>query len=126
LQIGEVAEKLIVTATVPLVQSEASSVGTVIDNQKVVELPLNGREFASLAQLAPGSLSPAPGSALSFRGGFNAVGARESANSNLLDGIDNNDPAINNFTLRPMSTPSRNSRSLPVPILRSTGEVARK
>ncbi|OLD57175.1 MAG: hypothetical protein AUI54_03705 [Acidobacteria bacterium 13_1_40CM_2_56_5] len=102
LQIGEVAEKFIVTATTPLVQSETSSVGTVIDNQKVVELPLNGREFEDLAQLAPGSLPPAPGSTLSFRGGFNALGARETANNHLLDGIDNNDPAINNFTLRPI------------------------
>ncbi len=102
LQIGEVAEKIVVTTTTPLVQSETSSVGTVIDNQKIVELPLNGREFEALAQLAPGSLSPAPGSALSLRGGFNVIGARETANNNLLDGIDNNDPAINNFTLRPI------------------------
>jgi hypothetical protein len=65
-------------------------------------LSLNGRQFESLAQLVPGSVSPAPGSVLSFRGGFNAAGARETANSNLLDGVDNNDPAINNFTLRPI------------------------
>src|SRR2546422_7426206 len=102
LQIGEVAEKIVVTTTTPFVQSETSSVGTVIDNQKIIELPLNGREFEALAQLAPASLSPAPGSALSLRGGFNVIGARETANNNLLDGIDNNDPAINNFTLRPI------------------------
>src|SRR5262249_60590224 len=60
------------------------------------------RQFEALAQLVPGSVSPAPGSALSLRGGFNSAGARETANSNLLDGIDNNDPAINNFTLRPI------------------------
>ena len=120
LPIGEFAEKFVVTAATPLVQSETSSVGTVIDNQKVVELPLNGREFEDLAQLAPGSLPPAPGSTLSFRGGFNAGGARETANNHLLDGIDNNDPAINNFT-------SKNSRSWPIPILHSTGEgVARR
>jgi hypothetical protein len=102
LQIGEVAERLTVTASTPLVQSESSSVGIVIDNQKVVELSLNGRQFESLAQLVPGSVSPAPGSVLSLRGGFNSAGARETANSNLLDGVDNNDPAINNFTLRPI------------------------
>jgi hypothetical protein len=85
-----------------MVQSETSSVGIVIDNQKVAELALNGRQFESLAQLVPGSVSPAPGSALSLRGGFNSAGARETANSNLLDGVDNNDPAINNFTLRPI------------------------
>src|SRR5262249_19978644 len=93
---------LTVTASTPLVQSEASSVGVVIDNQKIVELSLNNRQFESLAQLVPGAVSPAPGSVLSLRGGFNAAGARETANTNLLDGVDNNDPAINNFTLRPI------------------------
>jgi hypothetical protein len=102
LQIGEVSERLTVIDSTPLVQSESSSVGVVIDNQKILELALNGRQFESLAQLVPGSLSPAPGSALSLRGGFNSAGARETANSNVLDGVDNNDPAINNFTLRPI------------------------
>ena len=102
LQIGFVAERITVTEATPLVQSDSSSVGIVIDNQKITELSLNGRQFESLAQLVPGAVSAAPGSPLSFRGGFNAAGARETANSNLLDGIDNNDPAINNFSLRPI------------------------
>ncbi len=102
LQLGLITERINITETTPLVQSESSSVGVVIDNQKVLELSLNGRQFEALAQLVPGSVSPAPGSVLSFRGGFNAAGARETANSNLLDGVDNNDPAINNFTLRPI------------------------
>jgi hypothetical protein len=102
LQIGEVTQKVTVTESVLMVQSETSSVGVVIDNHKVAELALNGRQFESLAQLVPGSVSPAPGSALSLRGGFNSAGSRETANSNLLDGVDNNDPAINNFTLRPI------------------------
>src|SRR5262245_40074815 len=102
LQIGAVSERVTVTEATPLVQSESSSVGVVINNQKILELSLNGRQFEALAQLVPGSVSPAPGSVLSFRGGFNAAGARETANSNILDGVDNNDPAINNFTLRPI------------------------
>src|SRR5690349_15901350 len=102
LQVGAINEKLVVTESTPLVQSETSSVGNVIDNQKVVELPLNGRQFESLSQLVPGALSPAPGSTLGFRGGFNSAGARETSNTIILDGVDNNDPAINNFTLRPI------------------------
>lgn len=102
LEVGQITERLVVTEAAPLVQSETSSVGNVIDNQKVVELPLNGRQFESLSQLVPGAVSPAPGSTLGFRGGFNAGGARETANSITLDGIDNNDPAINNFTVRPI------------------------
>src|SRR5262245_15521094 len=42
LQPGEVADSVVVTIAAPLVQSETSSVGNVIDHQKVVELPLNG------------------------------------------------------------------------------------
>jgi len=83
LAIGEIAEKLIVTEAAPLVQSESSSVGNLIDNQKVVELPLNGRQFESLSQLVPGSVSAAPGSALRFRGGFNAAGARKRQTATL-------------------------------------------
>src|SRR5438552_3227801 len=79
LQIGEVTERITVTETTPLVQSQSSSVGIVIDNRKITELSLNGRQFESLAQLVPGSVSPAPGSVLSFRGGFYATGDRETA-----------------------------------------------
>jgi hypothetical protein len=102
LAIGEVAERILVSDSVPLVQSESSSVGNLIDNRKVIELPLNGRRFESLSQLVPGAVSAAPGSLLRFRGGFNAAGARETANNNILDGVDNNDPAVNSFTLRPI------------------------
>jgi hypothetical protein len=102
LAVGDAVDRILVTDATPLVQSESSSVGNLIDNQKVVELPLNGRRFESLSQLVPGSASAAPGSALRFRGGFTAAGARETANNNILDGVDNNDTAINSFTLRPI------------------------
>jgi hypothetical protein len=102
LQIGEVTERVVVTSAAPLVQSETSAVGDVVDNQKITELPLNGRQFESLSQLVPGALSPAPGSTLGNRGGFNVAGSRETSNSIQLDGIDNNDVSTNNFTLRPI------------------------
>jgi hypothetical protein len=102
LQVGGISEKVVVTGAAPLVQSETSSVGQVMDNQKITELPLNGRQFESLSQLVPGAVSPAPGSSLSARGGFNAGGARETQNDFTLDGINNNDAATNNFALRPI------------------------
>jgi hypothetical protein len=102
LQVGIGDAHITVTESTPLIQSETSSVSNRIDSQKIQELALNGRQIEALAQLVPGAVSPAPGSVLSYRGGFNAAGARETANSNLLDGVDNNDPAINNFTLRPI------------------------
>src|SRR5215471_4367559 len=54
LQVGAATESIQVTGELPLTQTETSSVGSVIDNQKVVEMPLNGRQFYSLALLVPG------------------------------------------------------------------------
>jgi len=88
LQIGELTEKLVVNEAVPLVQSETSSIGNVIENRRVVELPLNGREFQNLALLVPGAMSPAQGSNLGFRGGITVAGAREDQTSFTLDGVD--------------------------------------
>lgn len=101
MQVGQVTETLEVTAEAPLVQTDDSSVGAVIDSQKVVELPLNGRQFESLVQLVPGAVTPAQGSHLGNRGGFNIAGMDEHYNSFFLDGIDNVDPIIRNFSFRP-------------------------
>src|ERR1700677_1173743 len=71
LTIGNVAEKLMVTADAPLVQAESSSTGAVVDNKRIEEVPLNGRQFQNLAELVPGVNDPAFGSSLGFRGGIN-------------------------------------------------------
>jgi len=67
LQVGAASESVQVTAEAPLTQTDTSSVGSVIDNQKLAEMPLNGRQFYSLALLVPGVAPPAQGSILSFR-----------------------------------------------------------
>ncbi len=85
-------------------QAGTSDFGQVIDQRKIVELPLttsDGREFQQLALLVPGTFPPAQGSSLASRGGFNAAGARETANYFLLDGIDNLNSSTNQYTFRP-------------------------
>src|SRR5207249_4198045 len=77
MQVGEVTEKLSVTSAAPLVQSETSSIGTVIENKRIVELPLNGRDFQNLAMLVPGTANAAQGSSLGFRGGIAVAGTRD-------------------------------------------------
>ena len=69
LEVGQLTESITVSEDAPLVQSETSSIGNVIDNKKIADLPLNGRAFQSLTFLAPGAMEPAEGSGLGFRGG---------------------------------------------------------
>ena len=54
LEVGNVREQVIVEADAPMLRAETASLGTVINNDKVVQLPLNGRTFIQLATLAPG------------------------------------------------------------------------
>src|SRR2546422_9815290 len=60
LQVGSVQESITVEAEVPLLQSESSWVGQVIDNRKITTLPLNEREFLQLALLGPGAAPRLP------------------------------------------------------------------
>ncbi len=96
-----------VTSTTPLLETQTSSVGQVIDQHNVDSLPLNGRNFTFLAQLGAGVNSPQSdtrGNAAS--GAFVANGLRASQNNYLLDGIDNNSDTVDflngtNFVVLP-------------------------
>ena len=54
MQIGQTAETIEVTAAAPLLKTEDSTLGSVVDHKRIVELPLNGRNFAQAATLMPG------------------------------------------------------------------------
>lgn len=101
LEIGQASEVVNVVESAPLLQTDSQSTGAVIDNQKITELPLNSRTFYSLAYLVPGVVPPAQNSTLGYRGGFNVAGASESSNNFLLNGLDNNDEAIDAPSFRP-------------------------
>ncbi|MBI3679169.1 MAG: TonB-dependent receptor [Acidobacteria bacterium] len=101
LRVGATQEKIIVQAEAALIQSENANTGAVIDERKIRELPLNGREFWQLAQLSPMVLSPTQGSTLGFRGGFSVAGSPEVNNAFIMDGIDNNDQTTGQPTHRP-------------------------
>ncbi len=94
LQVGQVTETIEVTADAPLIETDTSALGQVIDTQRVTELPLNGRDFLQLAVLTPGVQPVVEGSNLEGQqGSMHANGAREEFNNFLLDGVDNNDIA---------------------------------
>ena len=102
LETGDNSETVTVDADASQVQADNGTLGTVIDTRKIVELPLNGRNFFQLAQLVPNAFPPINGSSLSFRGGFNIAGQPEVNQNYILDGIDNSDEA----TMQPTVSPS--------------------
>ena len=101
LELGATTDTVNVTAEASITATETASNGEVIDNKKVVELPLNGRQFYGLALLVPGAYQPAENSTVGYRGGFNVAGANETNNNFSLNGIDNNDTGINGPTFLP-------------------------
>jgi len=91
LEIGDVTEQVSVHGEASVLEVESSARGAVIDSRKIVELPLNGRDYNQLALLSPGVLPPTPRlSSIGFKGVFNVNGNRAFQNSFLLDGVDNN------------------------------------
>ena len=96
-------ETIEVAGIAPLVRTESSAMGSVIDNRQILGLPLDGRNFYQLSLLLPGVVPPAQGSAGSVRGAFSISvnGAREDANNFLLDGAYNGDPKLNGASVTP-------------------------
>ncbi len=78
LQVGSITETVNVSGSATVLQTENASVGTVIDSAKIVDLPLNGRNFIQLAQLIPGVQAGTPGS-ITVRRGRGSVGQTDSA-----------------------------------------------
>ncbi len=91
LDVGQVTQDIQVTAAAPLLTTSEAAQGQVIDNQKVVDLPLNGRDYIQLALLSAGANQAAPGART---GGFSGSGMRSTQNNYLLDGVDNNSAQI--------------------------------
>src|SRR5579864_6054863 len=90
LQLGQATESVEVTGAAPLLETETSELGQVVNARQVSNLPLNGRNFAQLALLTAGTTPSEPGARDEQGFGFSAGGARSLQNNFLLDGIDNN------------------------------------
>ena len=88
LQVGTVGQSVEVTGASPLLETATSSVGQVVGNKSISELPLNGRDYQQLAVMT----SDAVPTGQTSRGpsDFSANGARPVSNNYLLDGLDNN------------------------------------
>ena len=99
MQVGEVTSVVEVQGDAALLQSENSSVGGVIDRKKIIDLPLNGRNFVTLALLVPGVNTGQPGAGSG--GGISIGGTRSEQNSFQLDGVSNSAQWDSGISFRP-------------------------
>src|SRR6266542_1683914 len=107
LKIGDVTQRVIVPAEAQVVETSTITVGQVINQRTVQEIPLNGRHFVDLGLLSPGSVIPPQNGFLTspLRGqgsfAFNTAGNREDTVNFMINGINLNDMVQNQVTFQP-------------------------
>src|SRR6266487_720673 len=107
LAIGAVSESVVITATPPLVQTESSQLGRVVDSRAVSELPLATRNFTQILGLSAGAATYLPD---------NTSVGRNSQNISVNGGrVTNNNFQINGIDANSMGTNSAPSLSIPAP-----------
>ncbi len=100
LEVGQTTETVEITAQAPLIESTSAALGAVVDTQKILALPLNGRNFLQLARLVPGVTTGTEGGDAG-PDGFSANGLRADQNAFQIDGTSNSDPVRNQITFKP-------------------------
>jgi hypothetical protein len=108
LEVGEVSQQVEVSGGAPLLTTETAALGTVIENRRIVDLPLNGRNYLQLVTLSPNvTTEGGAGGGGSLQGGARAqsslsiAGQRLEFNRYTLDGVENTDPNFNSYIIEP-------------------------
>jgi hypothetical protein len=107
LQVGSVSQQVVVSGGAPVIETGTITVGQVVDQNTVQNIPLNGRHFVDLGLLIPGSVTPPANGFLTFplRGqgsfGLNTAGQREDMVNFMINGINLNDQVQNQITFQP-------------------------
>jgi outer membrane receptor protein involved in Fe transport len=107
MDVGAISEQVMVASDVPVIETTTTSVGTVINQRTVKEIPLNGRHFVDLGLLIPGSVTPPQNGFLTapLRGqgsfAFNTAGGREDTVNFMINGVNLNDMVQNQITFQP-------------------------
>ena len=97
LKVGAASEQVVVEAAAAMVETQNSGVGQVIDQQRVVDLPLNGRQLTDLILLTPGANSSTLNGRPSYPSsvGVSIGGGGVGTVSYIMDGATHNDPLSN-------------------------------
>jgi hypothetical protein len=107
LTVGSVTQEVTVISDAPVIETATTSVGTVINQRTVQEIPLNGRHFVDLGLLIPGSVTPPQNGFLTAplrgQGSFaiNTAGNREDTVNFQINGVNLNDMVQNQITFQP-------------------------
>ena len=108
LNVGNVQETVQVTSEAPLLQSQTATVSTLISNQQVLEMPLNGRSFTQLLQLGAGASPSTPGMQASLTSygmrantSISVNGSTVHNNAFLVDGLYNRQLWVNGIVMVP-------------------------
>lgn len=115
LEVGSSSQTVEVTGSAPLVDTTTSSLGEVIEGRQIVDLPLNGRNFTTLALLTPGvgrgqysdNASAPNNNAETWRNADSGAaalavdGLPPQSNNFMIDGIDDNESLVNSLVIFP-------------------------
>ncbi|MEO7145046.1 MAG: TonB-dependent receptor, partial [Bryobacteraceae bacterium] len=108
MEVGEVTQQMEVRGGAPLLATETVALGTVIENRRIVDLPLNGRDYLQLVTLSPNvTTEGGAGGAGGLQGGarsqtsLSVAGQRLEFNRYTLDGMENTDPNFNSYIIHP-------------------------
>jgi hypothetical protein len=108
MEVGEATQQIEVTGGAPLLNTESVALGTVIQNEQIVQLPLNGRDYLQLVTLSPNvTTEGGAGGAGGLQGGtrsstsLSIAGQRLEFNRYTLDGVENTDPNFNSYIIHP-------------------------
>lgn len=101
LQVGDASESVQVTGAVSLVETVGGAIRETVDEKRINELPLNGRNALQLQFLVPGAVPSVGANNLGQNDPVSINGSRGISNNYLLDGGDNNDPQLNVAALVP-------------------------
>ena len=106
LEVGSEKEQVLVSEDAALIEPTVTSMGKVVQQQELEDLPLNGRNFSQLGLLQPGVVPLTPGMAeaggsLRNGQGYAVNGQRPESNNFLIDGANNFNGVDGGFVLRP-------------------------
>ena len=107
LKVGSTEQQITITGEAPVIEATTITVGQIIEQKTVQEIPLNGRHFVDLGLLIPGTVTPPQNGFLTapLRGqgsfAFNTAGQREDTTNFMINGINLNDELQNQITFQP-------------------------